>query len=345
MWLTNSSIGRKVIMSVTGMALILFLTFHGCMNVVALFSKEAYNTICELLGANWYAIVATMGLAALALLHIVYAFVLTWQNRKARGSNRYEVTDKPEKVEWASQNMLVLGIIVLLGLLLHLYNFWYNMMFAELFPSLVSPLTDAAGNAIKPSDGYEFIRLTFSNPVFVVLYLVWFVAIWFHLTHGFWSAIQTLGWSGHIWFHRWRIIGIVYVTAIMLMFAAVPVMFFTKTAPSRCCAEQTEQCCGQKGDCEKACEQACEDATCACDPCACDPCDGQCKLEGQCECGGGCPCEGPCTCQDEKDCTCEPCECAPCECGTEHVCRCGQCKCDDCQCDGNVFCDCKGCEG
>ena len=91
MWLTNSSIGRKVIMSVTGMALILFLTFHGCMNVVALFSKEAYNTICELLGANWYAIVATMGLAALALLHIVYAFVLTWQNRKARGSNRYGV--------------------------------------------------------------------------------------------------------------------------------------------------------------------------------------------------------------------------------------------------------------
>lgn len=52
MWLTNSSIGRKVIMSVTGIALILFLTFHGCMNLVALFSKEGYNMVCEMLGAN-----------------------------------------------------------------------------------------------------------------------------------------------------------------------------------------------------------------------------------------------------------------------------------------------------
>ena len=65
MWLCNSSIGRKVVMSVTGVALILFLTFHGCMNLVALFSEEGYNMICEFLGANWYAVVATMGLAAL----------------------------------------------------------------------------------------------------------------------------------------------------------------------------------------------------------------------------------------------------------------------------------------
>ena len=131
MWLFNSSVGRKVkvVMSVTGIALILFLTFHCCMNIVALFSGEAYNMICELLGANWYAVVATLGLAALAVAHIVYAFILTAQNRRARGAERYAVTDKPAKVEWASQNMLVLGIIVVLGLLLHLFNFWYNMMF------------------------------------------------------------------------------------------------------------------------------------------------------------------------------------------------------------------------
>ena len=124
MWLINSSIGRKVVMSVTGIALILFLTFHCAMNIVALFSGEAYNMICELLGANWYAVVATLGLAALAVIHIVFAFILTAQNRTARGKERYAVTDKPEKVEWASQNMLVLGIIILLGLLLHLFNFW-----------------------------------------------------------------------------------------------------------------------------------------------------------------------------------------------------------------------------
>ena len=53
MWLTTSSVGRKVIMSVTGIALVLFLTFHACMNVVALFSGDAYNMICEFLGSNW----------------------------------------------------------------------------------------------------------------------------------------------------------------------------------------------------------------------------------------------------------------------------------------------------
>ena len=92
MWLCNSSIGRKVVMSVTGVALILFLTFHMSMNIVALFSGDAYNMICEFLGANWYALVATAGLAALAVLHIVYAFWLTMQNRKARGTTSLPTT-------------------------------------------------------------------------------------------------------------------------------------------------------------------------------------------------------------------------------------------------------------
>ncbi len=225
MWLTNSSIGRKVIMSVTGLALILFLTFHGCMNVVALFSGEAYNMICELLGANWYAVAATIGLAALAVLHIVFAFILNFQNRKARGNSSYAVTDKPEKVEWASQNMLVLGIIIALGLVLHLYNFWYNMMFAELTHMPTS---------LSPTDGFGWIIETFSNPVFVVLYVIWILAIWCHLTHGFWSAMQTLGWSGKIWLDRWRIIGFIYVTLLMLMFLVVVLAFAFGCAPSLC---------------------------------------------------------------------------------------------------------------
>ena len=183
MWLCNSSIGRKVVMSVTGVALILFLTFHMSMNIVALFSGDAYNMICEFLGANWYALVATAGLAALAVLHIVYAFWLTMQNRKARGNERYAVTTRPQGVEWASQNMLVLGIIIILGLLLHLFNFWYNMMFAELTGIAV---------AHHPADGYAYIVDTFSCPVYVVLYIVWLVALWFHLTHGFWSVHQAL---------------------------------------------------------------------------------------------------------------------------------------------------------
>ena len=217
-------------MSVTGIALILFLTFHCCMNLVALFSGEAYNTICELLGANWYAVLATMGLAFLAVVHIVYAFILTAQNRSARGDNRYEVstTVNAGKVEWASKNMLVLGIIILLGLLLHLFNFWYNMMFAELFPSLNY---DPA-----PADGFGKIISTFGNPIYVVLYIIWIVAIWFHLSHGFWSALHTLGWSGKTWQGRIKLIGLIYVTLLMLGFLVVVLAFAFGCAPSLCCS-------------------------------------------------------------------------------------------------------------
>ena len=229
MWLINSSIGRKVVMSVTGVALVLFLTFHACMNVVALFSEEGYNWICEMLGANWYAVAATVALAGLVLIHFIYAFWLTFQNWKARGNNKYAVTDKPEKVEWASQNMLALGIIICLGLCLHLYNFWWNMMATDLGMN--------AGNGIGAADGVGQIKAVFANPIYSCLYLVWLCALWFHLTHGIWSAMQTLGVSGKVWFNRWRCIGNIYATIVVLMFAAVVVVF----------ALQGMGCCGSCG--------------------------------------------------------------------------------------------------
>lgn len=218
MWLFSSSIGKKVIMSVTGLCLVLFLTFHACMNAVALFDGDAYDGVCEMLGANWYAVVATLGLAALAVFHFIYALILTLQNRKARGANRYAVTDKPVKVEWASQNMLVLGFIIVVGLFLHFYGFFYNMMFAEL-----AGISTGAG--VEPTEGTELMRMTFGNPVMAILYLIWFAAIWFHLSHGFWSAIQTLGINGKIWFNRWRVIGIAWITIVMLVFTVVVLKF------------------------------------------------------------------------------------------------------------------------
>lgn len=214
MWLINSSVGKKVVMSVTGACLILFLTFHACMNAVVLFSEDAYNDVCAFLGANWYAVAGTLVLGALAVVHFIFAIILTIQNRRARGANTYAVTDTPEQVEWASQNMLVLGLIVLLGLLLHFYSFWYNMMFAELTGIVTgAPIGD-------PGNGAGLMAVTFGNPIMALIYIVWFVAIWFHLTHGFWSAMQTLG-SGRIWFKRWRAIGRVWVTVVMLIFVVV----------------------------------------------------------------------------------------------------------------------------
>ena len=281
MWLTNSSIGRKVIMSVTGMALILFLTFHACMNVVALISGNGYNTICRFLGSNWYAVAATVVLMALIAIHFIYAIILTLQNRKARGSNRYAVTDKPDKVEWASQNMFVLGLIICLGLLLHLYNFWYHMMFAEL-----------AGNAVcpGPTNGFAWIAQTFScettcGIIYTVLYVIWLLAIWFHLTHGFWSSIQTIGWSGDVWFKRWKVIGNIFVTIVMLMFFAVLVGFATKLAPSLKCCEKPMLCtecqCVQNGAEECTCEEDCKCET-GCDK-ACKKGDAACEEAHKCD--------------------------------------------------------------
>ena len=211
-------------MSITGTALILFLTFHGLMNVVSLFSATGYNMICEMLGANWYAQVATAGLGALVMVHFVYAFILTIQNKKARGNNAYAVTNKPEKVEWASQNMLALGIVVILGIGLHLYHFWFHMMYAEIAE---------IENNISATDGYAWIVYTFHGGkeasslgyVYTALYLVWLAALWFHLNHGLWSSMQTLGFSGKVWFSRWRAISCVYSTLLILMFVAVAVVF------------------------------------------------------------------------------------------------------------------------
>jgi succinate dehydrogenase / fumarate reductase cytochrome b subunit len=195
------------------------------MNVVAFFSGTGYNAVCAFLGSNWYAVAGTIGLAALACIHIVYAFILTIQNRSARGSERYAVTARPAKVEWASQNMLVLGLIVVVGLLLHLFNFWYNMMFAELV---------GAQTAIDPTDGFALIQKTFSQPAFVVLYIIWLCALWFHLSHGFWSALQTLGWNGKVWFNRWKCIGIIYVTILVACFILIILAFAFHLAPSLC---------------------------------------------------------------------------------------------------------------
>ena len=224
MWLLNSSIGKKLIMSISGLFLVLFLLFHLSMNVAAVFSGEAYNMVCSLLGSNWYAVAATLVLAAGVVIHFVYAIILTLQNRKARGNDRYAINARPKCVEWASQNMFVLGLIVILFMLLHFSQFWYKMMFAE----LIGHHEVALGSAmVSPQDGAAFINYYFQgNAVITVLYLIWYVALWFHLTHGFWSAIQTIGWNNTIWMNRWECISKIVATVICGLFAIITIIFF-----------------------------------------------------------------------------------------------------------------------
>ena len=209
-------------MSVSGLSLVLFLLFHMSMNLAAVFSTEAYNAICEFLGANWYALAGTLILAAGVVVHLVYATVLTLHNRISRGSQRYAMTAEPEGVTWASRNMYVLGIIIVLGLLLHLYNFWYNMQFAEI-------IGNHELGPFPPADGAAYIAALFSSPVYCIIYLVWFAAIWFHLTHGFWSAFHTIGWDNQTWLPRLKRIANVVATIVFLCFALVVIVFYLRS--------------------------------------------------------------------------------------------------------------------
>ncbi len=216
MWLTSSSIGRKLVMAVTGICLVLFVTFHCLMNAVAIVYPASYNVICEFLGANWYALVASMGLAVLFIIHIIYAVWLTLQNRKARGNNRYAINSIPKSVEWSSQNMLVLGIVVLAFLVVHLIQFWAKMQLVEI---------RGVEEVLPPSMGTLFIQEAFSSWATPVIYIIGFIALWFHMNHGFWSMFHTIGWDNNVWVSRLKTIGCWWTSIVIVLFIAQAIVF------------------------------------------------------------------------------------------------------------------------
>lgn len=227
-----SSIGKKLVMSLTGIFLILFLVFHASMNLVAVFSPSAYDAVCAFLGANWYAVAGSAVLAGGFLLHIIFSFIITLKNMKARGPQRYAAVARPKEVSWAGKNMLVLGIIVLGFAALHLWQFWAKMQLVELMGGHEVMLGDTM---VSPTAGATFISYYFSNLCFAILYLIWLGALWFHLTHGFWSALQTLGWNNKVWIPRLEKAGFWVATLICLAYAAVVVVFYLRSVMCASC--------------------------------------------------------------------------------------------------------------
>jgi len=204
-------------MSISGIFLVLFLLFHSLMNIVVIISPSGYNAICAFLGANWYAVVGTAVLAGGFVIHILYALFLSYQNLRARGSEGYAVKKNQKSVEWASQNMLVLGTIVFGFLALHLYNFWFKMQFAE--------LTGFEGGQFLPGNGAAFVKDLFSNWIYCVVYIVWLSALWFHLTHGVWSSLQSIGVNNKTWLPRVKVISNIISTIVILMFMSIPLYY------------------------------------------------------------------------------------------------------------------------
>ena len=227
-FLCNASIGKKLVMSISGCFLVLFLLFHMSMNIAALFSAEAYNAICGFLGANWYAVAGTGVLVAGVFVHFAYALLLTIQNRKARGQQRYAVTVTEKGVSWASKNMLVLGVIIIGGLAIHLIHFWSKMMLVELMGQHQNAL------GLDPTNGAVLVAYTFSKWYNVVLYIVWLAALWLHLNHGVWSMFQTVGWANDTWYPRLKCAAKIVSTLIILGFMAVVVAFFVCSLCGAC---------------------------------------------------------------------------------------------------------------
>ena len=219
MWLSNSSVGRKMVMAVSGAFLVLFVTFHCLMNAVAICWPAAYNSVCEFLGANWYALIASAVLALFVLIHIFYAVMLTLQNRTARGSQRYSISRKPSSVEWASQNMLVLGIVILAFLVVHLIQFWAKMQLQEI---------RGGDEMLPPAAGTLFLQTAFELPWTLIVYGIGFIALWFHLNHGFWSMFQSIGWNNTNWMPRLKKIGLWWTTIVVALFFAEGIVFTVK---------------------------------------------------------------------------------------------------------------------
>lgn len=218
MFIFNSSIGRKLIMSLSGLFLITFLLVHLGANLTLLAGAGAtpeetvYNQVCEFMDTNPVIKVMVPVLALGFIIHICYAFWLTLQNMKARGRDHYASSNKTA-ISWASKNMLVLGVIVLGFLVLHLSHFWAKMQMQHFIGGVAEP------------DAYMLAEELFTNWIYSVIYIVWVWALWFHLNHGFWSAFQTIGMNNKTWMPRLKVIGYILSTAIVIGFSIIPLFF------------------------------------------------------------------------------------------------------------------------
>ncbi len=209
----TSSIGKKVIMSVTGLFLILFLLLHATINAFSLISPELFKAGCDFMALPIVTIMVPI-LAGGFIIHIIYAFYLSYTNLKARGKERYAVANKSASDGWAAKNMLVLGIIVLGFIAFHLTHFWAEMQLLQ-FQGV--PHEELA-------DPNMLMSRTFGSYTVTILYIIWFAALWFHLTHGFWSAFHTFGWNNDIWICRLKCISYIVATIICLVFVAIAVV-------------------------------------------------------------------------------------------------------------------------
>ena len=226
MFIFNSSIGKKFIQAVSGAFLIVFLLLHATINFFSvidsftgkfgavaaddkLFSAGdgLFKLGCDFMSTPVISIMVPV-LALGFLVHIVYGCWLTFQNIRARGGfKRYEVSSKAAADSWSARNMFVLGIVILGIIFFHLFHFWAKMQMPELLHV-----------GTFENNPYLLLTTVLGKWWILVIYLIWFAAVWLHLIH--------VGWDGSVWFKRVKVIGIIFASLICLMFVTVGINAF-----------------------------------------------------------------------------------------------------------------------
>lgn len=225
-WLFNfltSSIGRKLIMSLTGLFLILFLVIHliGNLQLLANDGGKAFNIYSDFMGNNTLIQIISKGNFFFIALHTIQGILLYFKNKSAKGM-KYAVAPR-DKTTWASKNMALLGTLILAFILMHLGHFYFQFKFNEAAQAMVS--YDGA----EMIDAYSRVSQVLTNPIWLGCYLVGLLVLAFHLSHGFESAFQSLGLRHKKYTPFISLLGKAYSIIIPLGFAIIPLyMFFTK---------------------------------------------------------------------------------------------------------------------
>lgn len=220
----TSSIGQKTVMALTGLFLIVFLAVHLLGNLQLLQQDEgrAFNVYAYFMTHNPVIKTTSYLLYAFILLHAVQGILLMRQNRAARGEKRYAVSHIRSN-ERASRIMGPLGIIILVFIVLHMYQFWFQMHWGD----LRMVLYDGTDHEVK--DLYVLVTEMYKKLVFVLFYVVSMAVVGFHLWHGFWSAFQTLGLNHKKYTPVIKWIGAAYAIIVPALFALIPIVMFLRS--------------------------------------------------------------------------------------------------------------------
>lgn len=248
----SSSIGKKLIMSLTGIFLCLFLVVHLVGNL-QLFKDDAglaFNKYAYFMTHFTPIKVVSYLLYASVIVHVIYAITLSMKNKAARPIG-YAKYDGQANSKWNSRNMGILGTVILVFLATHMSNFWWKfhndeVPYIEYRTDLATGQTTARElqasefhdyqetvennvQILKARDLYKQVDFAFKNVALVALYVIAMAALAFHLIHGFQSAFQTLGFNHRRYIGIIRAIGVwVFGVLIPISFAIMPLFFFFK---------------------------------------------------------------------------------------------------------------------